>query len=439
VDHFEAFSPLLAHQHDLLTILNAERRLRHVELKNKGKTQREFEFGDVVIVWKQVKSQASKGISAKLIFKAKGPYRVIEAANAGSYWLQKLPFAQGLGQPGKLRKESAARMSKLPTTLILHKCTDGMDSRYSRLAGSASNTPLEKWLGCIKHGAYKQANVTNGWAFDRLDSMWSKEVVETDSSDDDDDEGPNAHEAPVLPPVLEEGTGNEANTNEDKLDETHSESSRQRRKKRKRKAEGESGDELTAARWTPSSKPKRELRKLKQQINDSVDCLFFLCYTPNDGEESVVWHLGQVNKLLSSPDCSDVGVYTVQWWTVVRSDWETLRLPLWQCHFWPDVRKARSDGSVGESYAMRPNKVRQVLARDKTLRWESTQMCVAELMLVGPFNFSSVRTAMQGSRNKSISKYFHVDEVYWQQLEKVAPARGIDVSDVRLALPTDKV
>ena len=37
-----------------------------------------FDPGDIVIVRKQVKSDAAAGVSAKLIFRSKGPYRVIE-------------------------------------------------------------------------------------------------------------------------------------------------------------------------------------------------------------------------------------------------------------------------------------------------------------------------------------------------------------------------
>ena len=62
--------------------------------------QRKFEIGDLVIMRKQVQLDAAAGVAAKLLFKAKGPYRVVEAVGEGSYRIQRLPFCQGLGQCG---------------------------------------------------------------------------------------------------------------------------------------------------------------------------------------------------------------------------------------------------------------------------------------------------------------------------------------------------
>jgi len=128
LDYCDAASPLLYKQHKLLGILNDCRRERHQELRNEGKTQREFDIGDLVIVRRQVQSRATDGVSAKLTFRAKGPYRVLEKVNPGSYRIQKLPFLQGLGRPGRVHKESAARMEKISSTLVLHKHTDGADT-----------------------------------------------------------------------------------------------------------------------------------------------------------------------------------------------------------------------------------------------------------------------------------------------------------------------
>ena len=71
LDHFEAASPLLYKQRQILDILNSERRLRHTELRNAHAKGRSFSPGDLVIVRKQVKSSSKKQISAKLVFKSK--------------------------------------------------------------------------------------------------------------------------------------------------------------------------------------------------------------------------------------------------------------------------------------------------------------------------------------------------------------------------------
>ena len=52
MDHFEASSPLIFRQRDLFNILVSEMRLRHRDLRDKGKLAREFYTGDIVVVRK---------------------------------------------------------------------------------------------------------------------------------------------------------------------------------------------------------------------------------------------------------------------------------------------------------------------------------------------------------------------------------------------------
>ena len=100
LDHCNSALPLLYKQHQLLKILNEMRWQHHQELKNAGVNQQKFEIGDLVIVWKQIKLDAAAGVAAKLLFKAKGPYQVVELISKGLYRIQRLPFCQGLGQCG---------------------------------------------------------------------------------------------------------------------------------------------------------------------------------------------------------------------------------------------------------------------------------------------------------------------------------------------------
>jgi hypothetical protein len=60
--HHDAIHPLIANQHQLLHILNEERRQRHRDLKNDSITKCTFTAGDLVIVQKQVKPNADRGI-----------------------------------------------------------------------------------------------------------------------------------------------------------------------------------------------------------------------------------------------------------------------------------------------------------------------------------------------------------------------------------------
>ena len=54
-------------------------------------------------------------------------------------------------------KEAAFRMERIPSTLVLHKRTDGADSRFLAMNQQPATAPLEKWLRVIECGAYKKA------------------------------------------------------------------------------------------------------------------------------------------------------------------------------------------------------------------------------------------------------------------------------------------
>ena len=141
---FEASSPLIFIRIELFNILVSERRLRHRELRNKGKPMMEFDTGDLVLVRKQVKSSRKYGIAQKLVFKTKVPYRVLEKVTLSSYWLKSLHFCEGLGRPRRKVKESAARMEKITSTMALHKHVYGSDNRFSTMVEPLANNSLGK-------------------------------------------------------------------------------------------------------------------------------------------------------------------------------------------------------------------------------------------------------------------------------------------------------
>jgi hypothetical protein len=157
LDHIEASLPLLYSPRQLFNLLTEEQRLYHAELKNSAIKQCTFDIGDIVIVRRQVQSSKKRGISAKLVFRNFGPYHVVQQVLPNLCKIQKLPFVRGLGVRGKLRKESAARMTKIPSTMVLHKRADGANTQFSLLGGHAVLTPLQKWLGVLHCGTYKQA------------------------------------------------------------------------------------------------------------------------------------------------------------------------------------------------------------------------------------------------------------------------------------------
>jgi hypothetical protein len=119
-------------------------------IKNEGITQRIFIRGNIVIIKKQVQSKASQGIAAKIVFKLRGPYRVLELASPGSYWILKLPFLEGLGMPGQQVNVSAAQMEK--------SCQHWFYiSNWTVLIHALMESPLQCWLGMSAYGEYQQA------------------------------------------------------------------------------------------------------------------------------------------------------------------------------------------------------------------------------------------------------------------------------------------
>ena len=164
--------------------------MAHQIKKNKYRHPPQFNIGDLVIVRRQLKSNATEGISAKLQPRLKGPYRVLEQISPSSYRIQKLPFLQGLGRPGKILKENAARMTRLPSTTILHRTPDGADTQFSLLEGTRALHPLRKWLGVRKPGSYQQTQHPAPYAFIPIESMWSIEFPADNEIDDLDDDHP---------------------------------------------------------------------------------------------------------------------------------------------------------------------------------------------------------------------------------------------------------
>ena len=77
-------------------------------------------------------------------------------------------------------------MEKIPTTLVIHRRTDGFDSRLATMISPFVINPLEQQLGAVEPGQYKRAAGTDGgnWAYTKIKDMWHQEV-DSDSSDDD--------------------------------------------------------------------------------------------------------------------------------------------------------------------------------------------------------------------------------------------------------------
>ena len=110
------------------------------------------------------------------ITKYKGPYKVVERIGNKSYRVQKLPAVQGQGKPGKLRKYSATSLTKIPSTLVIHKKLNTQDTRLAALERPLVHNPLEQALGFHSYGRYVQTPNPENFAFKKIEDLWQYEV-----------------------------------------------------------------------------------------------------------------------------------------------------------------------------------------------------------------------------------------------------------------------
>ena len=187
LEHIDAMFPLLLKQRELLHLLTEDRREFHRQLKNKTRKQPPLAVGDLAIARVQVKSQDKLG-PAKLQMKARGPYRILEQVSPTTYRIQRLPFNQDSpGKPHKPYVESAARLTKLPKTLVIHKHVDGVDSRWATLRHPFGLTPLHQSLRATGFGKFIRANPDQPWAFERIEDIWEGINATPTEIDEDDD------------------------------------------------------------------------------------------------------------------------------------------------------------------------------------------------------------------------------------------------------------
>jgi hypothetical protein len=127
----------------------------------------------------------NKGDQAKLTLKARGPYRVLEEAGENFYFIQKLPAVQSLTKrPGKRMKELVMRMERLPSSMVVHKRVATLDTRLAEMEGELVSNPLERNLGFYDFGRYTKAADDTGFAFEKMNDIWNKEL-ETELNSED--------------------------------------------------------------------------------------------------------------------------------------------------------------------------------------------------------------------------------------------------------------
>jgi hypothetical protein len=426
IQHVETMFPLWFQQKELLKTLNEERRARHREMANKDKKHRRFQPGDLVLVRKQVTSNASEGKPAKLTLKARGPYRVLEAAGDHSYWVQKIPAIQAIQKKkGKRHKELAMRMEKLPSSVVIHKRVDTLDTRLAQMEGQLANNPLERNLGFFDFGKYTTAAEHEDFAFVKINEMWNEPieaVLDSESDYETDEDEPNDKAIPEEAKNEEETQDND-NTNKKQQRAERLETQTRKHRKRKRDIDTTTQTPETRAATTNIDTTKQYVSQLWKDIANSTDRLFFIC-RHEEGRPRAEWHLAQVDLDETNQRAAKTqGTYHVRYYIRhhIQSKTRVTRL----CRYWPLIREIRPDGHFGDIIMIQPDRVEKHLAKKPLTRgWYQMEANIAENGIVGPFDF----TRIDGESHR-------IAPHHWMALLEKGTELNIDTRDINKVIP----
>ena len=124
---------------NVLQLLTEERRCYHRERANESRNQRLFELGDLVMVRVAVQSQLAKDRVAKLTYRLRGPYEIVDVLEHGAYNVRKF------GKPDSAKlKYHAEDISMLPPAIRPIEPLDGPDLRYLNNAHAPIPHPLKQ-------------------------------------------------------------------------------------------------------------------------------------------------------------------------------------------------------------------------------------------------------------------------------------------------------
>ena len=452
LEHLSIAFPLLYKQRELLRMLQEERREYHREMKNQSRNMKTFTPGELVIVRKQVKTTRGGNEPAKLMIRARGPYRALEEVHPGTYKIQKLPFEEGRGRRGKAYKESAARMEKLPSTLALHKNADGLDTKLATFSSAAVPCPLEKTLGIINFGTHNMAPQDRHFAHDRIADLWPEAQLEADEDDDEEEEDelmeqedraeaesqveaqppeeasiePPATETVVEPmePVARAATAPKPAPKRTKGTEATPQPERQSKRQRKLpkrcQEEEEEGPQLGLSE-------QDKTKKMFADINKSKDKLFFIRHRVHSTGKHK-WYLVQVRLEDTDPTrAKSDGIYQVRFQIRHQQD-SNYRLQR-QCRHWPETHRLRQDNSFAAIQLVRPDKVEAYLRRNQHSHAAyDLEVNLAKDGIIGPFDFMPAG-ATTNQETTIVPSYC------WDGLLAAQRTYGIDASDINEVVP----
>lgn len=387
VEHIQTAFPLWFQQLEILKAINADRRKEHRDRKNATRKGIQFEVGDIVMVRKQIQSNAAEGRPAKLALAQRGPYRVIGTEGNGSYKLLKVPTTASMTKAQKKPViERAFRMEKLPQTVVIHKRVNTADTRLVGLKETLNQRPLEHSLGFLDFGRYVQNNgdgTTNGaHAFVKYNELEpDPPELEEPSSDEDED---NTVQTPVTYTPVQQG-------------------------------------KHKVSIHTPQTRTQR-CKSLWQQIRASKDKLFII--KDKDAVDPLfTWYVVQVDLDESvEQKARSLGEYHVRWF--IPNQQEATKTITKKCAYWPWVKELKPDGNFGATIACRPKKAEALLRkRPYSYGWYQKTINLVEQGVYGPFDFEA---------------RYKIPEAAWTTLEAKADEEDIQIDNLHKVAPLRK-
>jgi hypothetical protein len=76
-------------------------------------------------------------------------------------------------------------MEKLPSTIVIHKRVNTLDSRLAQMKGQLANNPLEKNLGFFDFGKYTLAPNDTAFTFIKINNIWNNPIQAVMNSEEE--------------------------------------------------------------------------------------------------------------------------------------------------------------------------------------------------------------------------------------------------------------
>jgi chemotaxis protein histidine kinase CheA len=325
------------------------------------------------------------------------------------------------------------RMEKLPSTIVIHKRVDTLDSRLAQMEGELANNPLEKNLGFFDFGKYTTAPQDAAFAFVKINDMWNEPIQAIENSDEEGEAEP---EEPEEPMTQQE----EAEQEQTEITDNQTATGRPKRKATATDAAPNKRPKITQSKRTrqddddpntPDKRIKRHniktttgyLSTLWKDIQNSRDKMFFI-QRHETSRPRAEWHLVQIDLDETNPRLAKAtGEYHAKYY--IRNYAQAKKRTTRNCKYWPLIRELRPDGNFGAIVMIRPEKVDELLAKKPYSRgWYQREENIATNGLIGPFDFTQID-----------QESHRIEARHWKELLTLSAEHNIEARDVNKIVP----